>query len=170
MEKFQTSIFVKRKEKGAKRLLYNLGIFGLIIGIWILYIIEFPFAGLYTAITFSIAMLGIKIYDDKYMGISAYGDRKATLVITEQYLEIRGVRIPFTELTNLVIYVDEYSGMPKEFFGSYHGGNNKIEFERDGKRFSINYIIKNRQDFDRVSRLVDGIEKNPNLKKYIIKL
>lgn len=126
--------------------------------------------GLRTAIPFSITMLGIKLYQDKYMGISAYGERKAILVIAEQYLEIRNIRIPYTELTNLVIYVDEYLGMPKEIFGIHHGGNNKIEFDHNGRTVTIHYVIKNAQDFQRVSLLVDGIEKNPSLKKYLRKL
>jgi hypothetical protein len=170
LEEFQTSIFEKTKEKGKQRLLTNLVIFGAIAGIWVLFFIEFPIVGIKTAITFSIALLGIKLYNDKYMGITAYGERKDNLVIAELYLEIRDVRIPYAELTNLVIYVDEYLGMPKEIYGIHHGGNNKIEFDRNGKSVSINYVIKNKQDYDRVSRLVDRIEKNPSLKNNLRKL
>ena len=114
-------------------------------------------------------MLGIKLYDDKAMGITAYGERKANLVIAEEYLEIRDVRIPYSDLTNLIIYVDEYLGMPKEFYGIHHGGNNEIEFNHNGRIVSINYVIKNKQDYERVSRLVDRIEKNPSLKKNLRK-
>lgn len=170
MEEFRTSIFEKTKERTRKRLLYNLGIFGGIIAIWILYFIGFPLIGLKTAIGFSILLVSIKLYDDRYMGITAYGERSANLVIAEEYLEIRDVRIPYSELTNLVIYVDEYLGMPKEFFGIHHGGNNKIEFNRQGKTVTINYVIKNKQDFLRVSLLVDRIEKNPSLKGNLRKL
>ena len=115
-------------------------------------------------------MIGIKLYDDKYMGISAYGERKANLLIAEEYLEIRDVKISYTDLTDLVIYVDEYLGMPKEIFGIHHGGNNKIEFNHKGRLVSINYVIKNKQDYDRVLRLVTGIEKNPSLKRNLKKL
>jgi hypothetical protein len=170
LEQFQTSIFEKSKEKSRKRLLYNLGIFAAIAGIWALYFGGFPIVGLKTAITFSIAVIGVKLYDDKYMGISAYGDRKATIVIAEQFLEIRGVQIPFTEMKNLVIYVNEYLGMSDDFFGIRHGGDNLIEFEHHAKSLSINYVIKNKQDFQRVSKLVDSIEKNPELKKHLRKL
>lgn len=170
MEEFRTSIFERTKDKSRKRLMYNLGILGAIAGIWILYFFGFPLVGLKTSIAFSILMVGIKLYDDKYMGISAYGERKANLVIAEQYLEIRDIQIPYTELTNLVIYVEEYLGKPREIFGIHHGGNNKIEFDRNGKSVSINYIIKNKQDYDRVSLLVDRIEKNPTLQKNLRKL
>jgi len=170
MEEFRTSIFERTKERTKKRLLYNLGVFGAIAGIWVLFFIGFPLVGLKTSIGFTIVMIGIKLYDDKYMGITAYGERKANLVITEEYMEIRDVKIPYSELTNLVIYVDEYLGMPREFFGIHHGGDNKIEFERNGKSVAINYVIKNKQDYERVSRLVDGIEKNPNLEKNLRKL
>ena len=170
MEDFRTSIFEKTKEKSRERLIFNLIIFGAIGGFWCLYFIDFPFIGLKTAIGFSIVLLGWKLYDDKYMGISAYGERSANLVIAEQYLEIRDVRIPYSELTNLVIYVEEYLGMPKEIFGIHHGGNNKIEFDHNGRAVSLNYVIKNKQDYQRVSLLVDGIEKNPNLKKNLRKL
>ncbi len=170
LEEFRTSIFERTKEKTRKRLMYNLGILCAIGAIWLLYFLGFPLVGLKTAITFSILMVGIKLYDDKYMGISAYGERKANLVIAEQYLEIRDVQIPYTELTNLVIYVEEYLGMPREIFGIHHGGNNKIEFDRNGKSISINYVIKNKQDYERISLLVDRIEKNPNLQKNLRKL
>jgi hypothetical protein len=170
LEQFHTSIFERTKEKSRKRLIYNLGIFGAIGGIWVLYFIGFPVVGLKTSISFSIAMLGIKLYNDKYMGISAYGERKDTLIITEQHLEVRGVIIPYSELTNLVIYVNEYLGMPREIFGIHHGGDNQIEFDRNGKSVSINYVIKNKQDFDRVNRLVAGIEKNPGLKNNLREL
>lgn len=170
MDEFRTSIFEKTEERTRKRLLYNLGIFGAIAGIWVLFFIGFPLVGLKTSIGFSIVMIGIKLYDDKYMGITAYGERKANLVIAEEYLEIRDVKIPYSELTNLVIYVDEYLGMPREFFGIHHGGNNKMEFEHNGKSVTINYVIKNKQDYERVSRLVDRIEKNPNLEKNLRKL
>jgi hypothetical protein len=170
LEEFRTSIFEKSKARSKKRLIYNLGIVGAIGAIWVLYFIGFPFIGLKTSIGFSIVMLGIKLYDDKSMGITAYGERKDSIVIAEQYLEVRDVRISYSDLTNLVIYVDEYLGMPKEIYGIHHGGNNKIEFNHNGRTVSINYVIKNKQDYDRVSRLVDGIEKNPSLKKNLRKL
>jgi hypothetical protein len=165
LEEFRTSIFEKTKEKSRRRLMYNLGMFTAIAGIWVLYFIEFPFVGLKTAIPFSFVILGIKLYDDKSMGITAYGERRASLVIAELYLEIGDIRIPYTELANLVMYVDEYLGMPREFYGIHHGGNNKIEFDHNEKSVSFNYVIKNKQDFQKVSLLVDRIEKNPDLKK-----
>ena len=170
MEEFRTSIFEKNKEKSRKRAFYNIGIFAAIGGIWVLYFIGFPIIGLKTCIGFTVVMIGIKLYDDKYMGISAYGDRKANLVIAEEHLEIRDVKIPYSDLTDLVIYVDEYLGMPKEIFGIHHGGNNKIEFNHKGRLVSINYVIKNKQDYDRVLRLVNGLEKNPSLTRYFKKL
>ncbi|MBN8578992.1 MAG: hypothetical protein KF775_10755 [Cyclobacteriaceae bacterium] len=170
MEEFKTSIFEKSKEKNKMRIFYNLAIFGVIGLIWFLYFIDFPIVGLKTSVGFTITVLGIKIYNDKYMGISAYGERKANLVIAEQHLEINEVKILYTELTDLVIYVDEYLGKPKEIFGIHHGGNNKIEFIHKGRVVSINYVIKNKQDYDRVYRLVTGIEKNPDFKKNFKKL
>ncbi|MFM8741541.1 MAG: hypothetical protein ACKOC0_15260 [Cytophagales bacterium] len=165
MEEFRTSIFEKTKEKILKRLMFNISIFGAIAGIWALYFGGFPLVGVKTAITFSLALLGFKIYEDKYMGITAYGERKAKLVIAEEYIEIRDVRIPYSELTNLAIFVEEYLGMPREIFGVHHGGNNYIEFERKGKSVSIQFVIKNKQDFERVCRLVDKIERNPHLQR-----
>jgi hypothetical protein len=170
LEEFRTSIFEKTRERSTKRLFYNLGVFGSICALWVLYFFGFPLVGLKTAVTISIALLGMKIYDDKYMGITAYGERKDTIVISEQYLEIRGIRILYSELTNLVIYVDEYLGMPKEIYGIHHGGNNSIEFDRNGKSVLINYVIKNKQDFEKVNKLVNRIERNPDFKKNMRKL
>ena len=170
MEEFITSVFEKSKEKGRKRLIYNFVIFGSVGGIWVLYFVGFPFVGLKIAIPFSIVVLGIKLNDDRSMGISAYGDRKANLIITEKYLQIAEEKIPYTDVTNLIIYVDEYLGMPKEIYGIHHGGNNKIEFESNGKLVSINYVIKDKQDFKRVSLLVNKIENDSSLKMTLRKL
>ncbi len=170
MEEFRTSIFEKTREKSTKRLIYNFSIFGAVAVVWILYFIGFPLPGFKLSLIFSFALLSWKLYEDKYMGITAYGVRKDNLIIGEQYLVIRDVKIPYSDLTNLVIYVEEYLGMPREFFGIHHGGNNKIEFEHNGRFVSINYVIKNKQDYDKVSLLVDRIEKNPDLKKYLREL
>lgn len=150
--------------------MYNLGIFSVIAAVWVYYLMGLPFVGIRISVGITIVLLGIKVYDDRYMGITAYGDRKDRLVISEDHLEIRNVKIPFSDLTNLVIYVDEYLGMPRELFGIHHGGNNKIEFNHNGRTVSINYVIKNKQDYDRVSRLVDAIEKNPHFKNNLRKL
>ena len=170
MDHFVTSIFEKTKERSRKRLLYNLAVFGAIAGLWVLFFIGFPLVGIKTAITISIALLAMKLYDDRYMGITAYGERKANMVITEEYMVIQDVKIPYSDLTNLIIYVDEYLGMPREFYGIHHGGNNEIAFDHNGKSVSINYVIKNKQDFEKVKLLVDRIEKNPSLKKNLRKL
>lgn len=170
MEEFRTSIFEKTKEKSRKRLLYNLGLFLTVAFIWALFFVGIPIIGLKTCISFTAVILGIKLYDDKYMGISAYGERKANLAIAEDHLEIRGIKIPYTDLKDLVIYVDEYLGMPREYFGIHHGGNNKIEFNHNGRFVSINYVIKNKQDYDRVYQLVVSIENNPGLKNHLKKL
>lgn len=169
LEEFRTSIFEKTKEKTFKRLLFNLGILVAIVGVWVIYLFVLPISIKFPVIV-SIALISFKLYEDKYMGISAYGERKAELVIAAEYLEIRDVRIPYTDLTDLVIYVEEYLGMPKETFGIHHGGNNLIEFNRKGKSVSINYVIKNKQDYQQVSQLVDRIEKNPAFKKNLRKL
>lgn len=170
MEEFRTSIFEKTREKSRKRLLYNLGIIAAIVAVWSLYLMSVPFIGLWTSVSITATLMGMKLYDDKYMGISAYGERKANLAIAEDHLEIRGIRIPYTDLKDLVIYVDEYLGMPREYFGIHHGGNNKIEFNHKGRLVSINYVIKNKQDYDRVYKLVVSIENNAGLKKHLKKL
>lgn len=163
MEEFRTHIFEKSKAKSFKRLLYNIGMFGAIIGIWILFFIGFV-VGLTVAVGFTIITISIKLYEDRYMGISAYGERKEDLVITEEYLEIAGEKIPYAEMKNFVVYIEEYLGMPKDVIGIHHGGNNLIEYEYQGKKMSFNYIIKSRHDYHRLSVLVDGIEKNPTFK------
>ncbi len=170
MEEFRTSIFEKTREKMLKQFLFNLGILAAIVGIWLIYFFVVPTMGLRVPVIVSIALISFKLYEDNYMGITAYGERKAELVIAEDYLEIRDVRIPYSDLTDLVIYVEEYLGKPREIFGIHHGGNNLIEFNRKGKSVSINYVIKNKQDYDRVSLLVDGIEKNPAFKKNLRKI
>lgn len=106
-------------------LLYTIVIFAAIGAIWVLYFIGLPIIGLKTCIGFTVVIIGIKLYNDKYMGISAYGERKANLVIAEEYLEIRDVKISYSDLTDLVIYVDEYLGM-RDF--EYDRETNKLLF------------------------------------------
>lgn len=161
---------MQTKEKSRKRLIYNLSVFGAIAGFWILYAINFPFFGLGLTSGFTLALLGMKLYDDRSSGISGYGERRDNIVIAEEYLEIKDVKIPYTELSNLVIYVNEYLGMPKGVYGIHHGGNNTIEFDHQGKSVSMNYVIKNKHDFHRVNALVNVIEKNPELKRNLRKI
>lgn len=174
MEIFQTNVFLKTKAKTRKRLLYNLGIFGAVFAMWMLYFIGIPGTGirvgLMTVIPFTITLLGIKIYDDSSAGITAYGERKDQLLIAEDYLQIGETRFHYTDLNDLVIYVEEYLGMPKEIYGIHHGGNNLIEFKHNEKLIAFNYVIKNKQDFGKVSALVDRIEKNPVFQKHLRQL
>jgi hypothetical protein len=170
VEEFRTSIFERTKKQTRKRLLYNLSVVGFIVAAWTSFFLGFPLVGLKTAIGVTVAMGAMKLYDDKYMGITAYGERKGNLIIAEEYLEINEVKINYSDVTELVIYVEEYLGMPREIFGIHHGGNNKIEFNRHGKTISFNYIIKNKQDYQTVSQLVDRIENNPALVRNLKKL
>lgn len=174
MEEFRTSIFEKTKAKTRRRMVSTLIFIGTLAVIWALCL--FGYLGLKIslsikgAVYISAAVVAAKLYDDKASGVSAYGERKANLTITDQYLEIRETKIPYSEMSNLVIYVDEYLGKQKEFFGIHHGGNNKIEFGHRGKLVAINYVIKNKADFDRVNRLVNKIENDPNLKENLQRL
>lgn len=166
---FRTSIFEKTKAKTRRRMVSNIIFVATLAGIWGLCLIGYLgleiSIGIKGAFYISAGVIAVKLYDDRAAGISAYGERKANLTITEEYLEIREIKILYTEMSDLVIYVDEYLGKQKEFFGIHHGGNNKIEFEHRGKLVAINYVIKNKTDFDYVSRLVHKIENNPDLKQ-----
>lgn len=160
MEEYRTYVFEKSKKKARKRLTYNLSILAAIGGILYMLLIgimgiEFGIIG---SISLIITLLQMKNYDDKYMGITAYGNRKEKFFINEKCFTVGGTEIPFSELKNLVIYVDEYAGKPRDFFGIHHGGNNEISFNHKGKEFSINYIIKNKSDFQKVEQLVSKIE------------
>jgi hypothetical protein len=96
--------------------------------------------------------------DREQAGMSLYGKRKSDLIIYEDRLEVQGKIIPFAEVTNLTIYVDEFTGMSKDILWSYHGGNNEICFDYRDKHYSFNYIIRNKKDFLHVEKLVELIE------------
>ena len=165
MEEIKTYIFQKDKKRTIKRLSYNLTIllaFGGIIYMFLIGILGIGLS-LIGAISLTVALIKMKNYDDKYMGITAYGDRKAELIIAEDYFIIDNVKIPLSELSDLVIYVEEYAGQPRDFIGVHHGGNNEITFTHKGKKFSINYIIKDKSDFIEIEKLVDKIEKKQKL-------
>jgi hypothetical protein len=167
MEEYTTYIFEKSQKKAIKRLVYNLAILAAIGGIIYMFVIGILGIGLGTIGTVSLilAILQMKNYDDKYMGITAYGDRGAKFIITETSFKLGDSLLPFSELHKLVIYVDEYAGKPRELFGMHHGGNNEISFKHRDKPYKINYIIKNKSDFQKVEKLVDKIENKPSLRK-----
>ena len=160
MEEIKTYIFQRNKKKKRKTYAYNLTIILAIAGIIYMALIGIVGIGLTLIGSVSLIILLIKTknYDDKYMGITAYGDRKSELIIAEHYFIIDKVKIPFSELEDLIIYVDEYLGKPREFIGVHHGGNNEIKFKHKGKKFSMNYIIRNKEEFIKIEKLVDKIE------------
>ncbi|MEQ8472342.1 MAG: hypothetical protein RIC35_14210 [Marinoscillum sp.] len=162
MEVFKTYIFEQKKNRSRKQLFYNLVVLGAVSAIIYMCLIGVLGVGfgIIGSISLIVAILKAKIDDDKYMGITAYGVRKEKLAIAEEYLEISDAKIPFAEVNDLVIYVDEYAGMPRDIYGVHHGGNNEITFRHKGNKFSINYIIKNKSDFKKVEKLVEKIERN----------
>lgn len=160
MEEYTTYIFEKSKRKARKRFIYNFAIIAAIVGIIYMSIVGILGIGLSIigAISLIVTLVKMKNYDDKYMGITAYGDRGSKFIITETGFKLGDSELTFSELSDLVIYVDEYAGMPRDIFGVHHGGNNEIEFKHKGEPYNINYIIKNKADFKKVEQLVDKIE------------
>ena len=154
MEEYRTYVFEKSNKKARKRLIYNLSIFLAMGGVIYLFLVGIVGLGIGIIGTVSliVTLLQMKHYDDKYMGITAYGVRKEKFFIAEEYFRIGDTKIPFSELKDLVIYVDEYEGMPREIFGVHYGGNNEITFSHNGNKVSINYIIKSKSDFTQSKR------------------
>lgn len=160
MNEYKTSVYEKSLKKTIKRSFYNLAIIAAFCGV--IYMFTIGLLGIeltvFGVISLIVGLIQLKNYDDKYMGITAYGFRKESLVINEEYL-IRGdSKIPLTNLNDLVISVNEYEGMSRDFIGIHHGGNNKITYNYLGQKVSINYIIKTEYDFKRVLDLVKRIE------------
>ena len=158
---YTTYIFHKSRKKRLKRLLYNLGLILLIVVVFYMFIKGILGIGLTItgAAGLIIAIIQLKNYDDKYMGITAYGDRGEKFIISETGFKLGDAFLPFSELQDLVIYVDEYAGMRREIVGVHHGGNNKIKFTHNGQLFNLNYVIKNKTDFIKVENLVEKIER-----------
>lgn len=161
MEEYKTYIFEPSKKKARKRLVYNGAI--LLAILLILYLTLIGVLGIGVtiigAISLIAALLKMKLYDDKYMGITAYGDRGSQFIITEDSFKLGESILPFKELEGLTIYVDEYAGMPRELYGIHHGGNNEIRFKHKEQSYQLNYIINNKADFQRVEKLVETIEE-----------
>jgi hypothetical protein len=158
VKEYVTYIFEKNKKLTFKRYLIVAVIIATIIAMVILFISGLPGIGLITIISVSIALIKMKNYDDKFMGITGYGARGAKFIIAESHFKLGDSILPFSELTDLTIYVDEYAGMPRELIGYHHGGNNEITFNHNGLNYSVNYIIKNQSDFKKVEKLVNRIE------------
>ena len=160
-DEFTTYIFHKSSKKQRKKLLKNTGLAVAIVGV--LYITFVGYKGLSLGIIGAIGLItgiiGAKLYDDKFMGITAYGDRGKQFVITETGFRLGDAVLPFAELKDLVIYVDEYAGMRKNLVSLHHGGNNEIRFTHNGQPIQLFYIIKNRADLQRVELLVEKIER-----------
>lgn len=160
MQEYTTYVYEKSKKKATKRLFYNLGILAALCAVIYMFVAGILGIGLSIigAIGLIVTIIQMKNYDDKYMGITAYGDRGAKFIISETGFTMGDSVLPFAELSDLVIYVDEYAGKPRELFGMHHGGNNEITFTYKGQPYHVNYIIKNKADFQQVEKLVAKIE------------
>ena len=163
MESYSTYIFKPEKERSRDSRRYSLFIF---VAVAVIVAVAFstffyglPFLGFFITISSATALVKMKLEDDKKAGITAYGKRGAKFIITETHFEMGDALMPFEELTDLVIYVDEYAGQQKLLFGVHHGGNNEITFRYRGEAYSVNYIIKDRADFYKVEKLVEKIER-----------
>lgn len=111
-----------------------------------------------SSITFIAYLYNLAQEEKKKMGLKAHGKRRGELVITEDYLIVENRKILFDEVSNLTIYVDEFTGMTRDFFWSYHGGNNEICFDYNNRHYSFNYLIYNKRDYLHVEKLVASIE------------
>ncbi len=161
MQEYRTYVYKPSKQKARKRLMYNAMIVAALAGVlFMLFIGVLGIGvGIFGAISAIAAIVGMKNYDDKFMGITAYGDRGEEFFISEDHFRIGELKVPYTEIEDLVIYVDEYAGKPREVLGIHHGGNNEITFTHKGEKVSILYIIKDKTDYKLVEALVDRIEQ-----------
>jgi len=159
---YDTFIFEKSDNKVSADIMDTFGIFAFIGLCIIFYLIGIPGIGLGAIVLIGISLFKLKMDSDVKKGINRFGSLKATITISTEYLKIRDVKIPLEQLQDLVIYVDEYSGMSKSIIGNHHGGNNEITFRHQEKEVSINYLIKSKKDFEFVEALVEQIEDQTN--------
>lgn len=157
---YHTYVFEVSKRKFRENFIVTFVGISLIAVLYFLVIIGLPGVGLITVSLIAFSMVKAKLDDDKEMGIKKYGNRKQTLSLGLHSMELKGVNIPYAELTDLVIYVDEYTGMPRQLFGSHHGGNNEITFIHNSNKYTFNYLIRNRKEYKDVERLVELIERS----------
>lgn len=156
---YHTYVFEISKKRLRENLIITLSGVGLILLLFFMVVIGLPGIGLVTVAGISISLVIFKLDYDKSMGTKKYGSRRETLSIGLESLVLKGVEIPYSELTNLVIYVDEYTGMPRQFLGSHHGGNNEITFIHKANKYSFNYLIRNQSEYHHMEYLVDFIER-----------
>lgn len=115
--------------------------------------------GIISSIGFTVFLFNAANEEKKKMGLKAHGRRLGELTITEDHFLLKNKEIRYDEVSNLTIYVDEFTGMTKDLFWSHHGGNNEICFDYLNKYYSFNYLIHNKRDFQHVEKLVDLIEE-----------
>lgn len=156
--RYETHIFEEDRKKILKDKLKYIWMLLGVIGAITFILIELSIFAYGLGITLLIYVYHIYNDDKNDKGLSSYGQRKRRLVIEEDCFIVDDRVIPFKELKNLVIYVDEYFRQPRQYFGYYHGGNNEITFERNGDKVSFNYIIKSKKDFKNLENLVSKIE------------
>lgn len=155
---YKTHVFEENKRKNGYDFSFFLTII-VLIGVTVFGLYYFGGQVLFfSAPSFIYTLYQQREQDREDAGMSLYGKRKAVLIINEDSLELDGRQINFSEVSNLTIYVDEFTGMSKDFFWSYHGGNNEICFDHNNKHYSFNYIIRSKRDFMYVELLVDAIE------------
>lgn len=157
MESFSTYLFEKNLKKTIRYWAFNPLTIGLILLIVLSYFFGWRVLGL-GLIGIIWRLIRISKEEDEFMGITAHGKRGKMLTITATHFQIGDAILPFSELTDLMIYLEEYKGQPRDLLGVHHGGNNEITFKYKDQPMSFYYIINSKADFLKLEKLVEKIE------------
>ena len=120
---YHTYVFEPSWKKAFKNRAINLSIVLVVAVISLFFSIT---VGLISTTVTILTIIKAKRDFDKDEGLRRFGEKKAHMQLTEEHLYIKQAVIPFSEVQDLLIYADEFTGMRKDEFTNYHGGGNQI--------------------------------------------
>ena len=132
-----THVFEPSRKKAMKVVLKNALLILVILAIVLVTFFFGTGLGIISTIAAIVAIVKVKQGDDKDEGIRRFGEKKAKMRLTLEHLYIKQAVIPFSEVQDLLIYADEFTGMRKDEFTNYHGGGSQISFSHKGKRYKF---------------------------------
>lgn len=154
---FETYIFKPNPKKVSEDNLYILYIAGTILFVLALFFIGFPGLGLIVVVAIAFFLIRLKIQDDQKKGARRFGSLTEKFILSADSLTIGDVTYKIKELEKVEIIADDFVGGPGGIFSSSVGVDNYVDFSSNGRDFSYQFQIKNRNDLKTVKEIVRSL-------------
>jgi len=150
---FESFIFKPNPKKVQEDNLYVLYIAGTILFVLALFFIGLPGIGLIVVVAIAFLLIRLKIQEDQKKGARRFGSLTEKFILNVDSVTIGDVTYKIKELEKVEIIADDFLGGKGGMFSSSVGVDNYIDFSFNGKEFSYQFQIKNRNDLKTVKEI-----------------